>query len=47
MTQENPCVALGDEGPLPSPRMKLAMLMHFKSYVENLKDSLDSFKDEM
>ena len=31
----------------PSPRMRLAMLSQVKGYLENLKDSIDSIKDEM
>ncbi|KAL7642143.1 UNVERIFIED_CONTAM: hypothetical protein RMT77_006703 [Armadillidium vulgare] len=39
-----------DDEDLPtvsSPRMKLAMLMQVKGYIENLKGSIDSLKDEM
>lgn len=36
-----------DLPPILSPRMRLAMLSQVKSYMENLKSSLDSLKDEV
>lgn len=42
--------AMGEEeagGALGSPRMRLAMLSQVKGYFENLKDSIDSIKDEV
>lgn len=34
-------------GAAGSPRMRLAMLSQVKGYLENLKDSFDSMKDEV
>lgn len=38
-----------DSGPAAggSPRMRLAMLTQVRGYLENLKDSIDSIKDEV
>ncbi|XP_071542842.1 neural proliferation differentiation and control protein 1 [Panulirus ornatus] len=41
---------MGEEesgGAVGSPRMRLAMLTQVRGYLENLKDSIDSIKDEV
>ncbi|XP_063865861.1 neural proliferation differentiation and control protein 1-like [Scylla paramamosain] len=41
---------MGEEeggGAVGSPRMRLAMLSQVKGYLENLKDSIDSIRDEV